>query len=333
MLTQCTLEQIEFQGLGRRKVQARFDGGHISSDGGALLLRETDVRFGITSRLAECFTDNRRVGLIEHSVPELMRQRIYGITLGYEDLNDHDDLMRDPLLGVVVEKRDPEGRDRRRSCDRGKALASSSTLNRLELTPADADVDSRYKKIVHHPEKIRDFLITLFLDSYESPPEAIILDFDATDDPIHGNQEGRFFHGYYRCYCYLPLYVTCGDRLLASELRTSNRDPGADAIEVLAHLVERIRERWSEVEITVRGDSGFAREELMKWCEGNNVFYLFGLAKTPAQEDRQGVGRGAGVVREDTTSGSGLHPIHVPHAKDMELLASCHRQGRAFGKG
>jgi hypothetical protein len=210
-----------------------------------------------------------------------MRQRIYGLALGYEDLNDHDDLMRDPLLGVVVEKRDPEGRDRRRSCDRGKALASSSTLNRLELTPADADVDSRYKKIVHHPEKIRDFLITLFLDSYESPPEAIILDFDATDDPIHGNQEGRFFHGYYRCYCYLPLYVTCGDRLLASELRTSNRDPGADAIEVLAHLVERIRERWSEVEITVRGDSGFAREELMKWCEGNNVFYLFGLAKNP----------------------------------------------------
>jgi hypothetical protein len=214
-------------------------------------------------------------------VLELLRQRIYGIALGYEDLNDHDDLMGDPLLGMVLGKHDPEGKDRRRSCDRGKALASSSTLNRLELTPADADVESRYKKIVHHPEKIEDLLITLFLDSYEKPPETIILDFDATDDPLHGNQEGRFFHGYYRCYCYLPLYVTCGDRLLAAKLRTSNRDQSAGATEVLAHLVQRIRERWPEVEIIVRGDSGFAREELMKWCEKNNVFYLFGLAKNP----------------------------------------------------
>lgn len=283
MLTQCKPEQIEFQGLGRRKVQAAFDGGHLSSDGGGLLLRETDVRFGITSRLAECFTDHRREDLIEHSVPELLRQRIYGIALGYEDLNDHDDLMRDPLLSLLLEKRDPEGKDRRRSCDQGKALASSSTLNRLELTPADADVESRYKKIVHHPEMIEDLLITLFLDSYEKPPQTIILDFDATDDPLHGNQEGRFFHGYYRCYCYLPLYVTCGDRLVTSRLQTSSRDPAADAPEVLARLVERIRERWPKVEIIVRGDSGFAREELMKWCEGdgNDVFYLFGLAKNP----------------------------------------------------
>jgi len=277
--TQCKPEQIEFQGLGRRKVQAAFDGGHISSDGGALLLREVDRRFGITSGLAGCFTDHRREDLIEHSVLELLRQRIYGIALGYEDLNDHDDLMRDPLLGLVLEKRDPDGKERRRSFDRGKALASSSTLNRLELTSAYVEAKNRYWKIVHHPEKIEDLLIRLFLDSYEMLPEEIVLDFDATDDPLHGYQEGRFFHGYYRCYCYLPLYVTCGDRLLVSRLRTSDRDQSADATEILAHLVERIRERWPCVRIVVRADSGFAREELMSWCEANGVFYVLGLAK------------------------------------------------------
>ena len=279
MYTQCKPDQIEFQGFGRRKVQAAFDGGHISSDGGALLLREVDQRFGITSGLAACFTDYRRTDLTEHTVLELLRQRIYGIALGYEDLNDHDDLMRDPLLSLAFEKRDPEGRDRRRSYDRGKMLASSSTLNRLELTPADADVESRYKKIVHHPEQIEDLLIRLFLDSYEMLPEEIVLDFDATDDPLHGNQEGRFFHGYYRCYCYLPLYVTCGDRLLVSRLRTSDRDQSAGATEILAHLVERIRQRWPCVRIVVRADSGFAREQLMRWCEGNGVFYVLGLAR------------------------------------------------------
>ena len=281
MKTQCKPIQIEFQGLGRRKVQAAFDGGHISSDGGALLLREVDRRFGITSGLAECFTDHRREDLTEHTVLELIRQRIYGIALGYEDLNDHDDLMRDPLLGMVLGKHDAEGNGRRRSCDRGKALASSSTLNRLELTPANADVESRYKKIVHHAEKIEELLITLFLDSYEKVPDEIVLDFDTTDDSLHGNQEGRFYHGYYRSYCYLPLYVTCADRLVVSKLRTSNRDQSAGATEVLAHVVERIRQRWPEVRIVVRADSGFAREELMKWCEGNSVYYVLGVAKNP----------------------------------------------------
>ena len=282
MKTQCKPDQIEFQGFGRRKVRAAFDGGHISSDGGALLLREVDRRFGITQGFADCFTDYRREDFIEHTVPELIKQRVYGITLGYEDLNDHDDLMHDPLLGVVVGKRDPEGHDRRRSCDRGKALASSSTLNRLELTPADADVESRYKKIVHHPERIEDLLITLFLDSFGTARKEIVLDFDATDDPLHGDQEGRFYHGYYRCYCYLPLYVTCGDRVLVSRLRTADRDASTGATEVLDHLVERIRERWPKVRIIVRADSGFARDDLMKWCEhSTNVFYVFGLAKNP----------------------------------------------------
>ena len=279
MNTQCTPVQFEFQGLGRRKVQAAFDGGHISSDGGVLLLRELDGRFGITRRLAECFTDHRREDLVEHTVLQLVRQRVYGLALGYEDLNDHDDLMRDPLLGLAVGKGDPEGHDRRRRGDRGKALASSSTLNRLELTPAQADVESRYKKIVHHPEKLEELLVTLFLDSFEQAPTEIVLDFDATDDPLHGHQEGRFYHGYYRCYCYLPLYVMCGDRLVVSQLRTADKDQSAGATEVLAHLVERIRARWPKTRIVVRADSGFARDELMSWCEANGVFYVLGLAK------------------------------------------------------
>jgi len=279
MKTECTPSQMEFQGLGRRKVVAAFDGGHISSDGGALLLRETDERFGITSQLASCFTDHRDSDLIEHDVMELLRQRIYGIALGYEDLNDHDDLMRDPLLAVALGKADPEGKERRRKSDVGKALASSSTLNRLELTKSNATAQERYKKIVCDGKQLEALLVELFLDSFEKAPEEIILDFDATDDPLHGTQEGRFFHGYYNCYCYLPLYVTCGDHLLAAKLRTSNRDGADGSTELLAYLVERIRQRWSNVRIILRGDSGFARDGLMNWCEENNVYYVLGLAK------------------------------------------------------
>ena len=205
MDTQCTPVQIEFQGLGRRKVEAAFDGGHISSDGGVVLLRETDARLGVTQRLAQCFTDYRDGELIEHGVEDLVRQRVYGLALGYEDLNDHDDLLRDPLLALAVGKGDPEGRQRRREQDQGKALASKSTLNRLELTPAEATRQSRYKKVVYHPEKLQDALVDLFLDAFARPPKELILDFDATDDPLHGHQEGRFFHGYYGCY---PGYLT-----------------------------------------------------------------------------------------------------------------------------
>jgi hypothetical protein len=281
METQCTAGQMEFQGLGRRRVQGAFDGGPISSDGGAVLLRETDVRFGITGRLAGCFSDHRDPELIEHSALELIRQRVYGLALGYEDLNDHDDLMRDPLLALALGKPDAEGRTRRREQDRGKALASSSTLNRLELTPAEATALSRYKKVVYHPERLEALLVDLFLDSFKKPPKEIVLDFDATDDPLHGNQEGRFFHGYYKCYCYLPLYVTCGDHLLAARLRTANRDASDGAVQLLAFLVARIQARWPEVRIIVRGDAGFTREELMAWCEAHGVNYVFGLAKNP----------------------------------------------------
>jgi hypothetical protein len=279
MDTECISAQLEFQGVDRRTVRAAFDGGHISSDGGALLLREVDARLGIAERLAQCFTDHRHQDLIEHSVLELVRQRVYGLCLGYEDLNDHDDLMRDPLLALCLGKTDLEGGTRRRESDRGKALASSSTLNRLELTPADADSRGRYKKIVYHPERIEELLVELFLDSFEHAPKEIVLDFDATDDPVHGDQEGKFFHGYYRCYCYLPLYVTCGSHLLVAQLRTSDRDAADGSVETLAYLVARIRARWPKVRIVARGDSGFARNAFMAWCEDHGVQYVLGLAK------------------------------------------------------
>jgi hypothetical protein len=279
MDTECSAIQLEFQGLGKRRVQGAFDGGHISSDGGALLLRELDLRLGITERLAACFTDYRQEDLIEHSVPELLRQRVYGIALGYEDLNDHEDLARDPLLALAVGKRDPEGQDRRREQDRGRPLASDSTLNRLELTPEELAPANRYWKIIHHAERFEELFVTLFLDSFQKAPREIVLDFDATDDPLHGEQEGRFFHGYYGGYCYLPLYVFCADRLLVAKLRTADRDAADGATQTLAFLVERIRARWPEVRIIVRADSGFARDELMTWCEDHGVYYLLGLAK------------------------------------------------------
>jgi hypothetical protein len=279
MDTQCTKNQLNFQGLGTRKVQADFDGGQVSSDGGVLLLRELDSRLNVIDLFAECFTDYRDPELIEHSLAELLRQRIFGIALGYEDLNDHDDLMRDMLLAVSTGKQDVQGNHRHRASDKGKALASSSTLNRLELTPEDATQAQRYKKIVYHGDKLEAFFVTVFLNFFAEPPEEIILDFDATDDPLHGNQEGRFFHGYYDCYCYMPLYVTCGDHLLVAKLRKADIDASAGTVEILAMLVQRIRERFPHVRIILRGDSGFCREPTMAWCETNQVYYILGLAK------------------------------------------------------
>jgi hypothetical protein len=279
MKTECTSIQLEFQGLGRRNVYVDFEGGHVSSDGGAVLLRALDERLGLTQRFASCFTDHREKDLIEHSTLEMLRQRVYGIALAYEDLNDHDDLQRDPLLALLAGKRDIEGQHRKRASDQGKALASSSTLNRLELTPADANAHSRYKKIVYDAGAIEEVFIKAFLDAFAQPPAEIILDFDATDDPIHGEQEGRFFHGYYGCYCYLPLYVTCGEHLLVAQLRTADADASTGALEVLKRLVQRIRARWPQVRIIFRGDGGFTRDPIMTWCEANHVHYVLGLAK------------------------------------------------------
>jgi hypothetical protein len=272
---------MEFQGLGKRKVVADFSGGEVTSDTGGLLLREVENGAGILSRFAECFIDYRAQDLVEHSVAELVSQRVYGIALGYEDLNDHDDLRNDALLATLVGKTDPTGTARLRRRDRGYPLAGKSTLNRLELAPAGIESKHRYHKIVCQPELVDQFFVETFLNAHQEPPKRIILDFDATDDPIHGGQEGRFFHGYYGCYCYLPLYVFCDDHLLCARLRPSDIDASAGALEELIRIVEQIRRRWSEVQIIVRGDSGFTRDDMMTWCEDHAVDYIFGLARNP----------------------------------------------------
>lgn len=245
MKTECNRDRLEFHGLGRREIVARFDGGEITSDAGSLLLRELEGKTGIIKRLAGCFCDHRDPDLIVHSLEELVKQRVFGLALGYEDLNDHDDLRHDPLLAVLVGKRDPTGNDRTRERDRGKALAGKSTLNRLELTPAGADSNSRYKKIVAECAAIERFFVDVFLDSYTDPPsETLILDLDATDDPLHGHQWGRFFHGYYKCYCYLPLYMFCGEHLLCAQLRPADIDASAGTVAQLERIVALIRQRW-----------------------------------------------------------------------------------------
>jgi hypothetical protein len=277
--TDCNRELFEFQATGRRQVEAQFNGGTITSDGGALLLSQLEAKRGIVKQFAGCFVDHRNQDLIEHTVEELLRQRIYGLALGYEDLNDHEVLRSDPLLATVVGKEDPTGQDRRRESDRGKAMAGKSTLNRLELRTDDPEQDGNYKKIAVKAEEVERFFVEVFLNGHEKPPKKIILDLDATDDPLHGNQEGRFFHGYYGHYCYLPLYIFCGDYLLCARLRESGKDQSDGALEEIKRIVGQIRERWSEVEIIVRGDGGFCRDEIMDWCENNGVDYLFGLAK------------------------------------------------------
>jgi hypothetical protein len=279
METQCNSTYLDFPMLGRREIVADFDGGDITSDGGALLLRKTEQLTAILRQFAACFTDHRNPDLIEHSVTDLVAQRVYALALGYEDLNDHDDLRRDPLLATVVGKLDPTGQTRQRPRDRGKALAGKSTLNRLELTPAGADQDSRYKKITCHTRDVERLLVALFLQAHHEPPERIVLDLDATDDPLHGHQLGRFFHGYYKNYCYLPLYIFCGDHLLCARLRPSDIDASAGSVKQLQRIVAQVRAAWPRVQITIRADSGFCREAIMTWCEANDVDYLLGLAQ------------------------------------------------------
>jgi len=282
------------QKLGGRELVWRFDGGDITSDGGALALQKLEVRTGILRRFAACFTDFRRPDRIEHPLLDLIRQRVFGLALGYEDLNDHDELRRDPMLAIALNKDDVKGEHRRRAQDRGKALAGKSTLNRLELTAPDYDGSPRQKesgkpetkKIVVDPESIDALLVDLFLDAHESAPEKIVLDLDATDDVLYGQQEGRFYHGYYHDFCYLPLYVFCGEHLLCARLRMSNIDASADSVEELEPVVARIRQRWPAVKIQLRGDAGFCREKLMAWCEREGIGYVFGLAQNERLKKR-----------------------------------------------
>src|SRR5882724_10785814 len=269
MPTECSAELFDFGMVEGRAVEAAFDAGLVTSEAGALLLGATDRAIGMMGRFAKCFHDVRRPDLIEHEVKTLLGQRVFAIALGYEDLNDHDQLRHDPMMAVLAGKLEA----RRADC---APVAGKSTLNRLERSVLEP---TRYHRISHNPFAIRKLFVDLFLEAHERAPAQIILDLDATDDPLHGHQEGRFFHGYYDCYCYLPLYVFCGRHLLAAKLRPSDIDASAGSVEEIARIVRQIRTRWPFARILLRADSGFAREALMAWCEQNRVDYLFGLAR------------------------------------------------------
>jgi hypothetical protein len=269
MPTECIPEEFDFARVEGRRVFGGFDGGEMSSDAGGLLLGSTDRAIGLIDRFAACFRDARRAELVEHAVTTLVRQRVIGLALGYEDLSDHDELRHDPIMAVLAGKLEAG----RKGC---APVAGKSTLNRLELSRPEP---TRYHKISYDGAAVEALLVDLFLEAHRCPPRQIILDLDATDDPLHGEQEGRFFHGYYGNYCYLPLYIFCGRHLLVSKLRRSNIDGAAGAVEELTRVIGQIRRRWPLVRILLRADSGFARDELMAWCEANRVDFLFGLAR------------------------------------------------------
>ena len=275
-----------FQDLGQRRVEADFSGGHLSSDGGALLLGQIDRGLGVSRLLAACFEDRRDPELVEHSIEELVRQRVTAMALGYEDLNDHADLRRDPLLAAVVGKSDVLGQERRMPKDRGAACASPATLNRLEL---GAEFSDRYRKLKADPQRVEAALLEAGVRCLPKNQEVFVLDFDPTDMPLHGQQEGRFFHGYYGNYCYLPLYCFCGPVVLWAQLRPSGIDASEGTVEALVKIVAAIRRRFPKAKIVVRGDSAFAREEIMAWCEiQREVYYLIGIARNARIEALMG---------------------------------------------
>ena len=305
-MTECNQSEFEFKGHFSRRVGAAFDGGTMTSDGGGLLLRETDRRLNLLPRLAECFLDRRNPVFVTHSVAEMVAQRVYGLALGYEDLNDHEQLRQDPLLHVLAGKAEMD-----------EPLAGKSTLNRLELGDGSPH---RYKKITYWKDCLDALLVSVFLEAFETPPEEIVLDLDTTDVELNGKQEGRFFHGYYDEYCYLPLYIFAGEHLLCVRLREADRDAADGCLAEVKRIVEQIRARWSQVHIILRGDSGFCRDELMDWAEQQEgIDYVFGvprnarlrrllapqLAEAAAEHAR--TGKRARVFTEfqhDTTTGS-----------------------------
>jgi len=298
-MTECTQDSFEFEAHFSRQVTVKFDGGTLTTDGGGLLLRQTEKRISLLKRLTACFTDCRRADRVEHRLEEMLAQRIYGLALGYEDLNDHEQLRHDPLLGVLAGKKQI-----------GQSLAGKSTLNRLELTPAGDALKERYSKITYSSEAIDELLVTLFQESQARAPRRIVLDLDATDMPLHGQQENRFFHGYYNHYCYLPLYIFCGDHLLRARLRPANIDGSAGSLDELKVVVAQIRQRWPKTQIILRADSGFCRDELMSWCEAHGVDYVFGFARNDrlramiqpemqqAQAEHERTGKAARVFTE-----------------------------------
>lgn len=285
-MTECNQSQFPFEAHFSRQVVGRFDGSRLTTDGGGLLLRQSDRKIGLLRRVVRCFTDGRDPERIEHELSEMLAQRIYGLALGYEDLSDHEELRDDPLLGLLAGKRDVE-----------EPLAGKSTLNRLELTPAGSPLGERYHKITYSSAAIDQLLVEIFLEAHPRPPRQIVLDLDATDTPLHGRQEGRFFHGYYNHYCYLPLYIFSGDHLLCARLRPSNLDASAGALEEVRRIVGQIRSRWPHVRILLRADSGFCREELMAWCETHRVDYVFGFARN--QRLRRKIAREMGQAKRE----------------------------------
>jgi hypothetical protein len=296
-MTECNQATFAFTDHFSRRVEAGFSAGPVSSDGGSLLLREADRKIKLLERVAACFSDGRNPELVEHKLSEMLAQRIYALALGYEDLNDHEQLRRDPLLGVLSGKRRLD-----------EPLAGKSTLNRLELVGRS----ERYHKIGYSAEAIDLLLLDLYIESHAAMPEQIVLDLDATDIPLYGHQPERFFHGYYDSYCYLPLYIFVGDQLLCARLRPANQDAAAGSREEVTRIAEQLRQRWPEVKIVLRADSGFCREELMAWCEANRVDYVFGLARNQrlrriigrqmheAQMLHQSIGKAARVFAEFT---------------------------------
>ena len=266
-MTECNQERFEFAAHFSSCVVAEFSAERLTTDGGVVLVRQVDRRLRLLERFSGCFVDGRDPERIEHRIGEMVAQRVYGLVLGYEDLNDHDQLRHDPLLAVLAGKRDLDS-----------ALAGKSTLNRLELSPTDVTA-TRYHKITYSTEKIDRLLVDVFLEAHATAPPRIVLDLDATDIPLHGHQEKRFFHGYYDSYCYLPLYIFAGDHLLCARLRPADQDGAAGAVHEVERIVTQIRQRWPRTQIVVRADSGFCREELLRWCEDNRVDYVLGLAR------------------------------------------------------
>jgi Transposase DDE domain group 1 len=264
-MTECNQSSFGFGTSGGRTVTARFDGGTISSDGGAVLLQQADRRLKLLERFSECFLDGREQSKVEHTVHEMVSQRVYGLALGYEDINDHEQLRSDPVFGMLAERE-----------DRNKPLAGKSTLNRMEL---GTGINDRYKKITFWKDGVDELMVNVFLEAHATPPEQIVLDVDTTDLPLHGKQEGRFYHGYYHNYIYLPLYIFCGEHVLCARLREANNDAAAGSLVEIQRVVEQIRAAWPSVKIILRGDSGFCRQDIMKWCEANQLNYVFGLAR------------------------------------------------------
>jgi hypothetical protein len=319
-MTECIQETFSFAAYFSRRVEAGFTAGQVSTDGGALLLREVDRKINLLGRLTACFQDDRSPLLVTHQLSEMLSQRIFGLALGYEDLNDHEQLRRDPLLALLSGKRQLE-----------EPLAGKSTLNRLELVGRTG----RYHKISYSADAIDHLLVDLYIESHPTPPVEIGLDLDATDIPLYGHQPERFFHGYYDSYCYLPLYVFAGDQLLCARLRPANQDAAAGSLEEVKPIVAQLRRRWPEVRILLRADSGFCREELMGWCEQNHVDFVFGLARNPrlrkvigkemhqAHMLHQSTGKAARVFTE----------VLLQDPQDVVLFASCHSQGRISRQG